>query len=40
MKKTLALILAVLILMTELYGCGNDPTPSNPSNDHPVATPR
>ena len=39
MKKTLALILAVLILMTELYGCGNDPTPSNPSNDHPVATP-
>ena len=39
MKKILALILAVLILMTELYGCGNDPSPSNPSNDHPVATP-
>ena len=39
MKKTLALILAVLILMTELYGCGNDPSPSNPSNDNPVATP-
>ena len=39
MKKTLTLILAVLMLMTALYGCGNDLTPSNPNNDNPVVTP-
>lgn len=39
MKKTLTLILAVLMLTTALYGCGNDLTPSNPNNDNPVVTP-
>lgn len=39
MKKTFALILAVLMLTTALYGCGNDLTPSNPNSDNPVSTP-
>lgn len=39
MKKTLALILAMLMLMTALYGCGNDPAPSNPNSDNSLSTP-